>query len=377
MRDLVAYLRKSPISTAAGDPVVPVRHTLAYGSSQSGRFLRTYLYDGFNTDEHGKKVFDGIWAHISGAARGSFNQRFAQPSRMAGQWNGVANPVDLGPFTPAELLAPANKTGVSPKLMLTNGSHEYWGRGASLNHADGTRDLPLPRDVRMYYLAGSQHSTAANTNSMKNVVQQQTNPLEWRWLLRALLVSMNDWISRGTEPPPSQIPLASQGDLVAANAVKFPKIPGVMLPPFAYAPRILDFGPEPPKEIGRHPALVPQVNEDGNEISGVIMPELRVPLATYTGWNLRDPRSGPVAAMYPLLGSMIPFARTKAERERAHDPRPSIEERYRDERDYLRTVEGISRSLVSRKLVLERDVPLIVARAKARWSELTGKPIDK
>jgi len=382
VRDFISYSKEHGIEQGE------IKRAMTLGVSQSGRFLRTFLNDGFNADERGKKVFEGVWAHISGAGHGDFNMRFAQPSRMSGEWNGASNPVDLPPFSPAELAAGSGKNAV-PKLFLTNGSHEYWGRAASLNHVtvDGKQDVSVGPDVRIYYVAGTQHSSAANTGAMRGLVQNQTNPMEWRWFLRAMLTSMNAWITNGTEPPPSRVPSTAKGELVAASAVKFPKIPGVNVAKEAYAPRALDFGPEflskgvatmePPKFGAAFATLVPQVDADGNEISGVRLPELRVPLATYTGWNLRDPKIGGAEGLYALQGSMIPFARTKAAREKAGDPRPSIEERYRDEAEYVRGIETSSRELVKERFLLDRDVALVVARAKSRWATLAAAGVEK
>jgi len=382
IRDYISYLKES--GTTQGE----IKRAMTLGVSQSGRFLRTFLHDGFNADERGKKVFEGVWAHIAGAGHGDFNMRFAQPSRMSGEWNGAANPVDLPPFSPSELAAGAGKNAV-PKLFLTNGSHEYWGRAASLNHVtvDGKQDAAIGSDVRIYYVAGTQHTSAANTIAMRGLVQNQTNPMEWRWFLRATLTSMNAWITNGTEPPPSRVPSPAKGELVAANAVKFPRIPGVNVAREAYAPRTLDFGPEflskgiatlePPKFGSTFTTLVPQVDADGNEISGVRMPELRVPLATYTGWNLRDPKIGGADGLYALQGSMIPFARTKAAREKSGDPRPAIEERYKDESEYMRWIEATSRELARERFLLPRDIPLVMARAKVRWNALAAPSVEK
>jgi hypothetical protein len=383
VRDYVSYIKTKGLEQP-GD----VKRAMAYGSSQSGRFLRTYLHDGFNADEQGHKVFEGVWAHISGSGHGGFNQRFAQASRMSGQWNGIDNPVDLPPFTPGELLAAAGKA-TAPKLFLTNGSHEYWGRGASLNHTspDGTADKEISADARVYFLAGTQHGSATNTGNMRGLAQNLTNPMDWRFFQRAILIALNEWITNGTPPPASQVPSVAKRELVAVSAVKFPRIPGVAVPKFAYAPRLLDFGPEfltkgiaafePPKEGAPFVTLVPQVNVDGNETSGVVLPELRVPLATYTGWNLRDPKIGAPEGMYALQGSMIPFAQTKAAREKSGDPRLSIEERYKDQGEYLRKIEGAARQLAAQRFLLDRDVPLVIARARARWESLVAPSLAK
>jgi hypothetical protein len=382
-RDYISYLKEHGFEKPG-----EIKRAMTLGVSQSGRFLRSFLYDGFNADERGAKVFDAVWAHIAGAGRGGFNMRFAQPSRMTGQWNGLDNPSDLPPFSPAKIAAASGPDAV-PKLILTNGSHEYWGRAASLLHVtvDGKQDAAIPAGVRIYYVAGTQHTSATDTGAFKGLAQNQTNPMEWRWFLRATLTNINAWITKGTEPPPSVVPSIAKGDLVPAARVNFPKIPGIHVPGQAYSPHELDFGPEfaekgiasiePPKIGAAYITLVPQVNDDGNETSGIRLPELRVPLATYTGWNLRDPKAGGAQGLYPLQGSMIPFPRTKADRERSGDPRPSIEERYKDEFDYLRRIEGMAKELARERFLLERDIPLVVARAKGRWQTLAAAGVAK
>src|SRR5581483_9625144 len=274
VRDYVSYLKQR------GE----VKRAIGAGISQSGRFLRSFLADGFNADEQGKKVFEGVWAHVAGGGHGDFNVRFAQPGRTSGQFSGVDFPTDLPPFTPDELLAKSVKAGVAPKLMLSNGSHEYWGRAAGLNHisTDGKHDVAPSAGVRIYYVAGTQHGSGGAPNQF---VQNPTNPMDWSFFQRAMVVALNQWITGGTAPPATQVPRIDKGQLVAVPALKFPKIPGVNGPPQAYAPRRLDLGEEPPKAGDAFPALVPQVDADGNETSGVLLPELRAPLATYMGWN--------------------------------------------------------------------------------------------
>ena len=362
VRDYVSYIKQR----------AEVKRAIGAGISQSGRFLRTFIADGFNGDEQGKKVFDAVWAHVAGAGHGDFNQRFAQPGRTSGQFSGVDFPTDLPPFTPDELLAKAVKAGVAPKLVLSTGSHEYWGRAAALNHisADGKHDVAPSAEVRFYYVAGTQHSTGGGPSPL---VQNQTNPADWSPFQRAMLVALNKWITDGTPPPASQIPRIDKGQLVTASALKFPLIPGVNVVKEAYAPRRLDFGSEPPKTGEAFPALVPQVDADGNETSGVRLPELRVPLATYMGWNLRNPAIGAPTEQYPLIGSMVPFARTKAEREKSGDPRLSIAERYQSEQEYLGKVEAAARELAKERFLLESDIPQVVARAKQRWEQLVAR----
>jgi hypothetical protein len=351
VRDYVSYIRQR------GE----VKRAIGAGISQSGRFLRTFLADGFNGDEKGRKVFDGVWAHVAGGGHGDFNQRFAQPSRTSGQFSGVDFPTDLPPFHPDELLAGSAKAGVAPKLLLSNGSHEYWGRAAGLNHIseDGNRDVTPSADVRIYYVAGTQHGAGGGANPL---VQNPTNPMDWTFFQRAMLVALNKWITDGTAPPTSRIPRIDKDQLVTASALGFPRIPNVNIVKEAYAP--------PRPDSGAYPALVPQVDRDGNETSGIQLPELRVPLATYMGWNLRNPSVGAPTEQYPLIGSMVAFPRTRLEREKSGDPRLSIEERYKDQQEYLGKIEAAAKELVKDRFLLEADIPQVVARAKQRWEQL-------
>jgi hypothetical protein len=301
-------------------------------------------------------------------------------------------PTDIFPFTDDPetdsgvsdaLLARAKADGVVPKIFYSNGSYEYWGRVASLIHIspDGKRDVAPSKDTRIYYITGAQHT--ANANPSRNTTQNLTNPLDYRLALRALLLQLNAWVSNGTEPPASQFPRIAKGELAAEAALKFPKIPGIELPDQPSLAWRLRFGPEfltkgiiatEPPEVGApFNVLVPQVNADGNEIAGVHLPDQAVPLATYTGWNLRAPQTGAPQARPTFLGSMIPFARTRAEREANGDSRPSIEERYKGLDDYLARVEASARASVKEGFLLDRDVPLAVSKARQRWTSIMGQ----
>jgi len=381
VRDFAAYLKHRPAGQEGSD----IKRVMTVGNSQSGRFLRTFLYEGFNADEQGKQVFEGVWAHIAGGGMGGFNTRFAQPSRSSGEYTAFDYPNKLPPFTTEELLAKSRAAGVAPKLFLTNGSQEYWGGGEALIHTtpDGKRDAPIPADARIYYVAGTSHGTS-NADFTGTAQITSGNSMEWKFFQRAMVVAMNDWITRGVEPPPSQVPSISKGELVEVAALKFPKLLGVNTPKYAFhAPR-LDFGPdfaskgipafEPPKLGAPFPALVPRVDDDGNETSGIRMAELRVPLATYTGWNLRDPKTGAPEHLVPLTGGKILFPKTRADREKSGDPRRSIEERYRDQQDYLSRTEAIARELARQRFVLESDVPLVVTLARQHFKAWTGTP---
>ena len=188
-----------------------------------------------------------------------------------------------------------------------------------------------------------------------------------------MVVAMNKWITDGTAPPVSQFPRIDKDQLVAASALRFPRIPGVNVVKEAYAPRRLDLAQEPPRVGDAFPALIPQVNADGNETSGIRLPELQVPLATYMGWNLRSPSIGSPTEQYPLIGSMVPFPKTRVEREKSGDPRLSIEERYKGEQEYLGKIEAAARELAKQRFLLDADVPQVVAKAKQRWEQLAAK----
>ncbi|MGB7285011.1 MAG: alpha/beta hydrolase domain-containing protein [Candidatus Acidiferrum sp.] len=392
VRDFLSYLKYDARSTA------PVHRVYAVGISQSGRFLRLFLYQDFNADEQGRQVMDGVIAHVAGAGRGSFNHRFAQPSRDAQPLSSIFFPTDLFPFTDlpetdpdtgetAGLLDAVNKSQTAPKIFFTNTSYEYWGRSASLIHItpDGLHDAKLGENVRIYLLAGLQHFSAHfppekfTPGSPEFTAQQRYNPNPVQWYWRALITDMNEWVKDGTPPPPSTYPKIADATLVPLSKWDFPKIPGVNKPHEASLAYHLDFGPqwkegivsfEPPKVGKPFPILVPQVDADGNDLGGVSLPELQVPLATYTGWNLRDPSIGASDLRLSFFGSFIPFAKTAAERQQSGDPRLSIEERYSSREEYLGKFGEAAMRLVQERFVLPEDLPAMLARGEREWNEI-------
>jgi hypothetical protein len=395
VRDAVSKLKYGSVPELAIGAGA-IQRTIGFGSSQSGRFLRTYLYYGFNEDESHRKVFDGVMTHVSGSGRGSFNIRFAQPSRDLDPWANFFYPVNVFPFTDVAqtdpetgksdgLLTHATKPQFLPKIIYTNSSYEYWGRAASLFHTtiDGKEDAQLMSNVRAYLFAGGSHGVAAFP-PRQTTGQQLTDPLNYRFAQRRLLLSMNQWITDGTEPPPSAVPRIDNNTLVRRDGLKFPNIPGVSVPDTPQQGYRMDYGSdfvskglvtnEPPKLGAIFPSLVPQVDADGNDLAGVRLPELAVPLATYTGWNLFNDKSGPSNVMATEAGSFIPFPRTRAERERAGDPRPSIEERYKDKDAYLELIRKSANELVSKGYLIEEDVTHIVEQARTRWDWIMTKP---
>ncbi len=362
LRDVTSWL-KYPASTGTA---AAVRHAIAFGSSQSGRFLRTFLYDGFNADERDRLVFDGVMAHIAGAGRLRLNTRGATPNALS------MFEATMFPYADQALQDPiSGKTdGLldndrarrhQPKIMYTNTAVEYWGggRAAALVHTtpDGKTDLTLSANVRAYFLTGAQHSPGRFPPRVTQG-QQPENPLEYWWTLRALLLAMDRWIREDAPPPVSQYPRLADGTLVPARGVGFPKIPGVRSP---------DAIPAGRQGAVSVPFLVGKIDADGNEIAGVRVPESAVPLATYTGWNFRAPAIGGAGEVVSLAGSSIRFARTRADREHATDPRPSIEERYPSREVYMRKVEQAADGLVRGGYLLPEDVEAVVARAAQQW----------
>jgi len=391
IRDTIAYLKdRSPKgSDALSIPSGTISRAIGFGISQSGRFLRTYLYYGFNRDEKNQKVFDGVIAHVAGAGRGSFNHRFAQPSRDGHPYINFFYPTDIFPFTDAPetdpqtgitdgLLTHATPPELLPKIFYTNSEYEYWGRAASLIHTtvDGTADATLPDDTRVYLLTAGQHGPAAFPPAV-SIGQQKNNPLDYRWAMKALLVAMDRWIAVGTPPPPSRYPRIADGTLVTADRLKFPKVAGVTTSTAVHKAYRADYGPrfategvvtiEPPKIGAAFPILVPQVDADGNGVAGIRMPELMVPLATYTGWNLFNDRSGPTDVLSSMQGSYIPLAKTAAERKRANDPRASIEERYREKDQYVGQVTKAGLDLIDQGYLLAEDLAAIARSAGKHW----------
>ena len=387
IRDMISHL-KYESSEALSIPKGAIDRALAFGISQSGRFLRTFLYYGFNEDESHRKVFDGVISHVAAGGRGSFNHRFAQASRDAHPFMNMFHPTDIFPFTDLEQIDVQTgrsdgilvyqKPEFHPKVFYTNSSYEYWGRAASLIHTavDGREDAPMLDTTRVYHFAGTQHG-AARFPPRKTIGQQASNPLAYHWSMRALLLAMDRWADEGTEPPKSQYGLIEKGTLVTPENLDFPKIPGVETSTRIHKAYRADYGPkfrsdgivtQEPPEIGRaYPMMVPAVNEDGNEIVGIQMPEHSVPLATYTGWNLFNADAGPPHELSSMQGSYIPFPRTEAERKAKDDPRPSIEERYHNREHYLGLVANAAVDLVEQGYLLAEDVPAILGQARRHW----------
>lgn len=354
------------------DLPVSGRAAYVYGASQSGRFLRDFLHDGFNADERDRRVFDAVWPHIAGAAGGSFNETFATPTSFTSfvatrfpfmdlvqQDAGGVRDGLLMRYQPHQL----------PKILYTNTPVEYWGlgRAAALTHTslETQKDVELPDNVRIYLLAGTQHGEAAFPPSM-TTGQQPVNPTPQREVMRALLRGLDRWVRRGGSPPDSRYPRLADATLVPVDQVRFPSLRGVSDPRTITGPGRIVQG-----RFAALPFLVPQVDADGNELGGIRVPDLSVPLATTTGWNFRAEAVGNPGETYALLGSYIPFAATRAERQAHQDPRPSIEERYRGRDEYLQKIRTAAADLIRGGYLLQEDMESVVMRANAHWDYAT------
>lgn len=406
VRDLISFLRyenkdragqlnplvsRSSVSSGRRSPVsLPVAKAYAWGRSQSGRFLRDLVYHGFNEDQAHRKVFDAMAPHVAGGGRLFLNYEFARPVTSSQQHT---NQLDPELFPHAYNIIKDAQTGRSdgilkrpktdPLVFHTQTSTEYWQKRGCLAHTDGKgNDLILPDKVRLYVIASAQHNSPFGSEPEKDDSQFFINPLPAGDILRALIVALDQWASQGIEPPPSCYPTVTERTLIAPSKSSFPKIPGVDFAALHNRQLFLDYGPNilrgrmeihPPRQVGNgaYKILVPKVDKDGNDLAGIRQPALQAPLGTHTGWNLR-PRGLAEGELSGLLGSFIPFAKTKAERRQSGDPRPSIAERYKDRNDYLQRISRAARALIDKRLLLPEDAERIIADA-AKAREFTAK----
>jgi hypothetical protein len=396
MRDIISFLRYA--SAPEGNPCAgQVQHAYAFGRSQSGRFLRHFLYLGLNQDERDRAVFDGLMPLVAGGGRGEFNQRFGQPSNT--NKYSVKNLFPFHDTTQTDpdtgrtdgLLARLTARGPLPKMFFINTSSEYGGGHAALTHTDldGKRDLAPSEAVRIYHLAGTQHGPGnlqlTDTGTRDDSLGQHTpNSVDYCPLLRAALVNLDCWVTLGENPPASLHPRLDDSTAVLPmhTAATFQAMPGVHFPVYLRSIARLDFGPGvdegvptllPPKVGTPYPNLVSAVDADGNELAGIRLPDISVPLATYTGWNVRHPDFGGPGQTLSLLGSTIPFPATRAERQATGDPRPSIEERYPSKEDYLVRVKQAAEALVQQGYLLAEDLPTVTEQASQRYDLFRGR----
>ncbi|HTC65457.1 MAG TPA: alpha/beta hydrolase domain-containing protein [Candidatus Saccharimonadales bacterium] len=404
-RDLGAFL-KAATKDDSGTPnpvLTSNARAIVMGSSQSGRFIRTFINLGFNRAEDGKIVFDGAFPEIGGGQL-PLNVRWGQPGRGAGnaevdnQVPGAEFPFTYGQETDpltgrtAGILDRCNATHTCPKIVHAATSLEMWELRQSLGFTDplGTKDLPDPPNVRTYLMVSTQHGPAAlplPTQVPFGVCQQQQNPNPHTWTVRALLEALTAWIKDGTEPPPSARPTIAAGNLVSADQVHFPAIPantygGVNRPAVKFLAlsnplHPLDFGKDyhstdvsgilngelPKVATARYGNLVPQVDEDGNDLGGIRNVFIQVPIGTYTGWNLFNSKLYE-DGVCTLAGSFIPFASTQQERQATGDTRKSLEERYPSKDAYVAEVKKAAESLVKQRYLLPEDAATLIKQAE-------------
>ena len=371
IRDAASYFKFDP------DAEVQGRYAYAYGVSQTGRYLRQMIHEGFTVDERGdRKALDAIFVHAGGASLGPFNERFGQPN------DGGFNSQTKFPILYQETrdratgrrdgLGTRIPDGLDPKVILYETSSEYWDRGrvVGLNHTsiDGLEDVRLAENVRFYLMASMPHSNGSLPARDVFAQQQKSNPVDVRPSMRALLVGLDRWVREDQMPPASRHPTLAGQTLVDRSEIEFPEIPGVQWPyevPGGYRSDL-------PGRLTDNPLpfLVPNVDADGNETSGIVLPEVVVPLGTYTGWAFRSVRVGAPSEILMMVGTYVPFARTWVERRDWNDPRPSVEERYTSRAEYLRRTEEAAQRLVDEGYLLSEDVQRVVGGGAAHWNWL-------
>ena len=390
IRDVASFFRSA--STDASGIANPLAGSIQYVYtgcvSQPCRTMHDFVRLGFNQDEAGGPAIDGIQNWIGGSTGVFANYRFGQPGRTQRQHIARWFPEFQGPFTNQVIVDPVTgktdgrlarcTTGnTCPKIFEVNSANEYWSKDMAVGLVDVKgKDLDSePANVRNYFVASLPHSGAFGPKG-KGICQQNRNPLTANAVLRALLVDLDQWVSQGTAPPPSRIPHVADGTLVPPlpqAGQGFPKITGVTYNGRMHTGDLFDYGPKfdqgilttlPPRLVGTpYPALVPKTDADGNDIAGIRIPDVAVPVATYAGWALRaNPAGGDDGC--DAAGQMIDFAQTKAERLMTGDPRPSLEERYPSHAAYVNAVAAAANGLLRDRLLLDQDVQAYVKKAQ-------------
>lgn len=391
IRDLISHFKhtesdQNPLCID-GSPVA--RFAYGFGVSQSGRCLRQLLYDGFNADEQGRIVFDGLIPHVAGGGMAFVNHRFASPTRHNTQHDNHLYPVDVFPFTygPSRdpftgredgILARALATDTCPKIMHTQTSSEYWHRAGSLVHTnpEGTLDAELPDCVRVYAIGGAQHGPGSGLVQQGGDGQLPRNPTDYRPLMRGLLMALVAWVQDDTAPPACVYPKLADGTLTnwAQEDSGWQALPGIRYPPVIHAPEFVNRGPdflthrrtsiEPPLRIGRYGVRVPAYGADNNELGCLLLPTIAVPVATLTSWNLRSRSIGAESELLSLAGGYIPLPANHEAREHTGDPRLSLSERYANFDDYFSMYQAHVSRLIEDRYLLEEDRPRLEQLAR-------------
>ena len=389
VRDVASWLRHpSDINPVTGG----FERVYGYGISQTGRLLRHFVYLGLNLDEEGRPAYDGLLPHVAGGRRGQFNNRFGQPSVQSAPGFGHRFPFADDEMADAlterndGLLRRQRELGAVPKIVYTNSSAEYWRGDGSLTHIDGggRRDLGPADETRIYHFAGTQHGAGSlpqareGGSSDGSVGRYPLNVVDYTPLLRAALVNLDRWVSDGTEPPPSRhLRLGDKTAVARGEALASFNVPGVETPDSErlWVLREVDLGPEAGHGIGRYPmregrvypCFVSALDGDGNEVAGIRLPDLTVPVGTHTGWNPRAPETGAPEQIVPMQGFSTFFAATAQARKDAGDDRPSLEERYVSREAYLGRVREEAQRLAAERYLLEEDVEIVVSACAERY----------
>lgn len=382
IRDTISYAKNNP------DCPFPVEQGIALGISQTGRFLRHFLYQGFNVDTEGRRALDGMLILTAGAGRGSFNHRFAQPSRDAHRYSAFFYPTDLFPFTGLEqtdsqtgktdgILTHYKNQNHIPKIFYINTGYEYWGRAAALIHTtpDGREDAPLHPRERIYHIASGQHFVSGWGRRTPNSLLFRRNPLNFFPTYRALLVRMLNWVQADEAPPSSRHPKIATKELVSMDNLEMPAIPGLKLPKAAHTAYRVDYGPQWPQGIVSQqppdlgpafPSLIPQVDSIGNELGGIRNVAIEVPLGTYLPWHVRIGLAGGNGEMTDFIGTFVPLLSREIDSE--SDSRPRLEDLYADRNAYMKRCQDATGRLVQSGFLLEEDVDEVMERAGNTWN---------
>lgn len=397
VREIAAFFRHASELNPVSEGFEKV---FGYGVSQTGRLLRHFLYLGLNLDEEGRMVYDALIPHVAGGRRGEFNHRFAQPSAQSNPSFGHNFPfVDNMRYDPVSgardgLLKRIRELNGAPKIFYTNSSNEYWRGDGSLVHidpADGT-DVEPARESRIYHFAGTQHGAGSLPQGTLSPFDGSRgrypfNVVDYRPLLRAVLLNLDAWVTDGTEPPPSVHPRISDGTAVTQRDLlrPFRSVPGLEKPhpDRLWRLRQVELGPGADQGIGQYPVseggvyrcFVSAIDPDGNEVAGIRLPDLRVPVGTHAGWNLRDPETGAPEQLMSMQGFSNFFPVDGNARSKMGDPRRSVRERYVNRDEYEALVCKETENLIAEGYLLAEDCDVVVQACLERF-DLAAKGSD-
>lgn len=396
-RDFISFLRyaKADADNHANPLAGGITFTYSFSVSQPARYMNDFQTLGFNEDEQGRRVFDGIENWLGGGSGIGINYRFAQPGRTERNRQNHLYPEGVFPFaysvltdklsgrTSGRMAGYLHKRNL-PKVLEINSANEYWVKAASLLHTDlYGKDLPDPENVRFYLISGMQHGSGNSAG----ICQQQQNPTKAEPVLRALFVALDEWVTQGIVPPESNVPRRAKGTaamavvmtgsltgVVPEAALGWPNIPGVTYTGLVTTRHYFNYGTDFSKGIissypvgianyTAYPDFVSKVDQDGNEIAGIRLPPIAAPIATLTGWALRSEKFG-LNDGGESAGQSILFKTTKAERLAAGDPRLSLQERYGNHRGYVEAVTKAAKKLETERLLLREDVKDYIREAE-------------